>query len=102
MRIDIPCRLSRCRRSGLTDPVVIQEIERLDAIPDTREQWLQKVMEEATNKHADEKARISALCVYGEAMGWLMKTIPKEQGNPGEWTQKQIDMYRATQTPVDT
>ena len=96
-----PLQVVRMGQEWPHDPIVIEEITRLDSIPQTRERWLQQVWENATDKHAESKDRNIALRLYGEGNGWLRQTV-KDVGDPAEWTKKQIDMYQATQTPVET
>ena len=53
------------------DKEVIAEVDRLDAIPKPREEWLNEVWSRATDKMAEQKDRNQALRIYGEAMKWL-------------------------------
>jgi hypothetical protein len=78
------------------DPLVVAEIERLDAIPMSKEEWLQRIKDVADDKHTEQKDCIAALRLYGEGGGWLARgTPPKEQGSPAEWTEKTLEMAKA-------
>jgi hypothetical protein len=71
-------------------------MDRLDAIPLSKEAWLQMVLAKATSKHAEDKDSIAAMRLYGEGIGIITRGTPaKEVGSPGEWIDKTLDMQKA-------
>lgn len=78
------------------DQYVIDELDRLDSIPLSKEQWLQMVLDQMNQKYGNKKELEGYYRMYGEAQGWIAKNATgKESGDPGEWLRKTLDMKEA-------
>jgi hypothetical protein len=81
------------------DPEVIEEVDRLDAIPKTRERLLLETWSDATNPNIEPKHRIAAKRLYAELMRWTKNDEPSSPNKTLDTFQQMVD---ALKHPVET
>jgi hypothetical protein len=83
------------------DPEVIEEIDRLDLIPKSKESILRDVYSMYSDPFKDDKVRLRALEIYGQMNGWIKGSV-KESGVPNEFLDKLQQLHNAVTNPVET
>jgi hypothetical protein len=84
------------------DSEVIAEIDRLDLVPQTKEQILSEAYGIIVDRFAEKKDKLLAMRLYSDIMGWTTKQIKTDGSTQQEFLIRLEQLHNAVTNPVDT